>query len=438
MHEADPSRRHYGAHVEDHPPAVVLVPASADSAGLVDPGTEDGRRSLARGGSLVAPALALVNLVGYLLAVVASQTLDQNRYGELNALLGALLIASVPALALQAVVARSVARRPVSERAGGRERALLLRCTVIGVAVAAAAAAVAPALAAFVHSGVDSPLWLAANLLPLTVLSGAMGLLQGAERFGGLALVIVAQGLGKVVALVPLALNGGPAAVLAGLAAGTALAALLALTLLSRSGRGLHGPAPADLPGGRETLAAAGGLFALLALANLDVLLARNTLGGNASGEYGAGAVCAKAAFWFPQAVAVIVFPRLSEPDAGRAVLRRAVAAISALWLLELVGALLLARPVLELTFGEGYGSLAPVVPLFVLQGGGLAVVQLLVYRAIATRDPVPARLVLAAVPLEAVLVLGLGLDRVGEVIATAAGLALVLTVALLARSSQA
>ena len=423
--------------MEDSPPAVALVPASADSPALVDAGTPQARQSLTRGGGLVAPALALVNLVGYLLAVVASKALDQDGYGELNALLGALLIASVPALALQAVVARSVARRPAGELPGGRERALLGRCTLVGAAVTAAAALLAPALAAFVHGGVAGPLWLAANLLPLAVLSGAMGLLQGAERFGALALLIVAQGGGKVVGLVPLALDGGPAAVLAALAAGTAVAGLVAVWLLAASGPGLRGQTPRDLPGGREALAAAGGLFALLALANLDVLLARNALSGDASGRYSAGAVCAKAAFWLPQAVAVVVFPRLSEPDAGRAVLRRSVAAIGGLWAAEVVGALLLARPALEITFGKDYGSLAPLVPLFVLQGGALAVVQLLVYRAIATRDPVPARLVLAAVPLEGALVLGLQADRPGQVIGAAAGVAVVLTVLLLVRSAR-
>ena len=423
--------------MEDSPPAVALVPASADSPALVDPGTPEARRSLARGGGLVAPALALVNLVGYLLAVVASQALDQDGYGELNALLGALLIASVPALALQAVVARSVARRPADEPRGGRERALLLRCALVGAAVAVLAGALAPALAAFVHGGVAGPLWLAANLLPLAVLSGAMGVLQGAERVGALALLIVAQGVGKLVGLVPLVLDGGPAAVLAALAAGTALAALAAVGLLAGVRPGLGGSAPHDLPGWREALAAAGGLFALLALANLDVLLARNALEGDASGRYSAGAVCAKAAFWLPQAVAVVVFPRLAEPDAGRQVLRRSLAAVGGLWLVELLGALLLARPALEITFGDDYGSLAPLVPVFVLQGGALAVVQLLVYRAIATRDPVPGRLVLAAVPLEAALVLGLGADRPGEVIGLAAAVAAALTVVLLLRSAR-
>jgi O-antigen/teichoic acid export membrane protein len=177
---------------------------------------------------------------------------------------------------------------------------------------------------------------------------------------------------------------------------------------------------------------------ALLALANLDLLLARNALTGPDSGRYSAGTVCAKAAFWLPQVVAVVVFPRLSDPDAGRAVLRRAVLVVAGLGAVELLGALVLGRLALEITFGKGYGSLGPVVPLFVLQGAALSIVQLLVYRAIATRDPVPIRLVLAALPVEAAVVVGLQLDRPGPIIGAAAAVAAVTTAALLARSRRA
>lgn len=428
----------YRSIVEDHPPAVVLVPAAADSAGLVDPGTPGGRRSLARGGGLVAPALTLVNVVGYLLALVASRSLDEDRYGELTALLGALLVASVPALALQAVVARSLALRPGDERPGPRERALLVRSVLAGLAVAAVAAALAPVIAAFLHSSVAGPLWLAVGLLPMSVLYAALGILQGEERFAALALLIVGQAVGKGVGLVPLALGGGPAAVLAWLAGGTAVIAVVGVLLVARVTGALPAGRLPDLPGLRETAAAAGGLVALLALANLDLLLARNALSGVDSGHYSAGTVCAKVAFWLPQVVAVVVFPRLSDPDAGRVVLRRAVAVVAALGAVELAGALLLGRLALEVTFGESYGSLGPVVPLFVLQGGTLSIVQLLVYRAIATRDPVPVRVVLSALPVEAAIIVGLSLSRPGQVIGVAAAVAVAVTAALLARSSRA
>ncbi len=390
--------------------------------------------SLARGGSLIAPALTLVNLVGYVLTVSASRALNQDAYGELNAYLGVLLVASVPGLALQAVVARSVATRPADEVGGARERALLVRAGALGLVVAGLTAAASPLLALFLHSSVAGPLWLAAQLAPFAVLSAAMGILQGAERFGALAAVIGIQAVGKAVGLLPLLLGGGPAAVLAALGAGTVLTMAAALVLV---GGGVRATV-AGLPGPAEALRAAAGLLTLLVLANLDVLLARNVLSGDESGRYSVGAVLAKAAFWLPQAVAVVVFPRLSHPEAGRLLLRKAVLVVAGLSGLELVGCLLLARPVLEITFGTAYGSLAPIAPLWVLQGGALSVVQLLVYRAIATHDVATSWVVGAVAVVEAVVVLVVRPSTPAPVIGVAAALAVALVTGLLLRSRQA
>ena len=410
-----------------------LAAPAASAAGVELP-SAPARRSLARGGALVAPALMLVNVVGYVLAVAGSRALDQDGYGQLTALLGVLLLASVPALGVQAVTARAVARRPEGEAPGVRERALLVRSAAGGAGVALVVAVLSPVVAAFLHVGGAGPLWVAAGLLPLTVLAGAMGVLQGSERFGALALVICAQALGKLVGLLPLLVDGSAADVLAALAAGTLVAALLALLLV---GVGARGATPAGLPTVREATTATAGLFALLVLANLDLLVARHLLDGDASGRYSVGAVCAKAAFWLPQVVAVVVFPRLSEPAAGRVLLRRAVLVVTALSLVELAGALTLARPVLELTFGEAYGATAPLVPLFVVQGATLAVVQLLVYRAIATRDAVPARVVVVAAVVEAAVLLLVRPTSPGAVIAVAAAVAVVLAGGLLLRAGR-
>ncbi len=386
--------------------------------------------SLARGGGLVAPALTLLNLSGYVLAVAASRVLEPAAYGALTSLLGVLLVASVPALALQAVVARSIARRPHDEEPGARERALLARCAAVGALVTLVVAALAPLLSAFLRVGVAGPLWLAAGLLPLAVLSAVLGVLQGREHFGALATTIVVQGLAKLLALVPLALGGGPAEVLAGFSAGTTVAAVVGLALLHLGpGRG----DVAGLPVPRELLLAGGALLALLALANLDLVLARNALPAAESGRYAVGSVLSKAAFWLPQTVAVVVLPRLTDASAGREVLRRAVLVVAGLGLLEVLGCLALGAPVIGLTFGEQYRSLAGVAPLFVVQGAALAVVQLLVYRGIALHSGAVGRLVVGALAVEAAAVLVLQPTTTTGVVLPAVVVALLLAAAGLA-----
>ncbi|MGH8895224.1 MAG: hypothetical protein ACRDWY_18255, partial [Actinomycetes bacterium] len=88
------------------------------------PTTESGRRSaVVRAGGLVAAAVMLGNVLGYLLTLAAVRAMDQTRYGELAALLAVLLLGAVPMTALQVAVALDVARHPgarVAERSLGQ------------------------------------------------------------------------------------------------------------------------------------------------------------------------------------------------------------------------------------------------------------------------------------------------------------------------------
>jgi O-antigen/teichoic acid export membrane protein len=393
------------------------------------------RPSLVRGGSLVAPALTLLNLVGYVLTVGAARVFDHDAYGRLNAFLGVLLVASVPALGVQTVVARSLAQAPKDEPRGARERALLRRATQVGLVASGATALAAPLLAVFLHTSVAGPLWVSAQIAPLTVLSAALGVVQGRERFRALAALIGVQAGGKLVGLVPLVAGGSVTDLLAALAFGTTLAAAIGLAAV---GRGNSAPLRFPLPSLGDLGLAATGLLTVLVLANLDVLLARNLLSGDQAGRYSAGAVLAKVAFWLPQAVAVVIFPRLADPSSGRDLLRKAVLFVAAMGALEVAGCLLLAGPVLELTFGASYRSLSGVAWLWVVQGVGLSIVQLLVYRAIATGDTVTGRFVAGAAALEAIVLLAVSPTTPTGVISLATGIVVALTALLLTRRSVA
>src|SRR6266542_4154696 len=153
-------------------------------------------------------------------------------------------------------------------------------------------------------------------LLALALIAAVQGMLQGRERFALLAVVLVAAAAGKLAAGVALvALGTGVDGAIAAVAVGSLAAVLLALVWVrpgGRSGRTARDWArllPRGL--GREVAAATGGILGLFVLANVDVLLARHHLGAAASGLYAAGAVVAKIAYWAPQFVVLIVFPRM-------------------------------------------------------------------------------------------------------------------------------
>src|SRR6266568_4483454 len=205
------------------------------------------------------------------------------------------------------------------------------------------------------------------------------------------------------------------AVILIGTVPGLALQAVVArhTALRAADGRAVLSGAPRLAPAtaalGREVGAAALAFLGLLLLTNMDLLLARHYLAAEPSGLYAAGAVVAKIAYWAPQFVATIVFPRLAtEAAARRRLLARAAAAIAALGVALMV--VVAAAPELAVTlpFGAAYRDVGPDLPLFAALGTALALVQLLLFSAIAAGDRKVHRLIGATVVVEvAVIALG-------------------------------
>ncbi|MFL6136170.1 MAG: hypothetical protein ACJ74O_00005, partial [Frankiaceae bacterium] len=178
----------------------------------------------------VAVLTGLANALGYGFNVAVSVLLGPARYGAVAALAAGTLVASVPAIALQAVAAR---RTVVA--AGGPEgaaalpwlwRDLLRVGRRTGALVAALALVAAPFLTRFLHLGSPLPaLWLAASVVPLTLVATLQGLLQGARRFAAFGWLAAAAAAGRLAGAVAGATwSGTVTAVMAGTVAGAAAA----------------------------------------------------------------------------------------------------------------------------------------------------------------------------------------------------------------------
>lgn len=386
------------------------------------------RTALARAGLLVGPATLLANVLGYAFNVVVSRALGPDEYGALGALLGLVLIGAVPALALQAVVARRTAAAPADALPGLVAGLLQAGLLVAAGTTAVLAAAALPVTGYLRLDGPAAALWLAVSLAPLVAVSATQGVLQGRERFGPLAvLFVVAAGLRLVGGAVAVAAGGAETAVLAGTAVGSAGAALAGLALVRRV---VLPGASAGAPGlARELVRAGGGLLALVTVANVDVLLARHHLPAREAGLYAAGAVFAKGAFWAPQVVVVLALPRLGGAQGPR-VLRASLLAVTGCGVVLVAATALLAGPLVDVVFGDRYAALADTAWAFTALGAALAVAQLLVFSGIATQSVRLAVLVALAAAAEAALITGALHDSVGEVVGTALGSALVLVAA--------
>ena len=181
---------------------------------------------------------------------------------------------------------------------------------------------------------------------------------------------------------------------------------------------------PRPVWAGRRTgdvLHAAQAMLALVLLVNLDLVLARHTLPAASAGEYALGAIVTKIAYWLPQAVGVLVLPRLVHSADRRRVLPWALAVCAALDALVLGVALVLGPGLLAVVGGPRYAaSTMPVWP-FALTGSLLALVQILLFARLADGDRRVTVLMWAAVVVETLLIMTWLHGSAGQVIAVPA-----------------
>jgi O-antigen/teichoic acid export membrane protein len=369
-------------------------------------------------GLLITAALLGANAVSYVFTIVAARILTPAVFGELSALLALLVVGVVPAMSLQAAGALRIARAQPGDR---RETSALVG---LGLAVSAVvltfALALSPVLVVLLHlDGFWPVLWLAMSLAPLTALGLFHGLLQGARRFGALALLVGMEAVGKIGGgLVGLLVGGTSTWALAGTAVGSAAVALVGWVLCGRPAA----TRPQRRAGG-EVLHAAQAMLALVLLVNLDLVLARHHLPARQAGEYAVGAVITKVAYWLPQAVGVIVLPKLVHAGARRTALPAALAICAALDAVVVLGAALFGPTAVGLIGGSAYAGESMPLWQFALVGSFLALVQLLLFARIASADRRSTTAVWVAVAVE-VLLISLWLHDSMTQVVTAASIA--------------
>ena len=342
------------------------------------------RDSLASHTVLVAGALGIAQIAAYAVSVVAARALGPDGFGVLAALLGILLIGSVLAMGIQAVAARRLVQVDPASR-DGAARSMLRDGLIGGAAVALGTLAMSPLLVWLLRlDGWGALLLAAATLIPITWAGAQYGVAQGRESYGRLAAVYAIVGLGRGIGGVVGALvTGSPLGTMAGLALGTAAGAVI--------GRIVGSPlaaAPRERLDGffGESAHATHALLALFVLTNIDVLLARALLTSAEAGIYGVGAVLAKVAFWLPQFVGVVAFPRFADARRGRATVI-SLLAVAMIGALVVAGTALLPGLVVAFVGGAAYVSLVPLAWLFAAIGATFALAQALLLTRLAIDD---------------------------------------------------
>ncbi|MGI9085977.1 MAG: polysaccharide biosynthesis protein [Aeromicrobium sp.] len=334
------------------------------------------------GGTLVAAGMMTMNVTVYAFNVLAARLLVPREFGALTALFGIILVGSVASLGLQAVTARRLAVAP--EARGDiivtTVRVTALVASVVGLAVAGTTVALTPALR------LDSywPVVLCgATLVPMTIMGAQAGVAQGTSRWGALTAIYVGNGLGRLLGgTIALVIDPTPTSAMIGIAIGAWTPAVAGAPMFLGH-RGSSGPGPSRRDMLREAVLSTHALLAFFVLSNMDSLIARNLFDGDDSGLYASGLILAKAAFFLPQFVSVVLFPDLARATTHHARLR-AISFVGLLGVLTVAGTVVLPQLALILVGGDDYAAARSRLWLFALAGSLLAIVYLLVFDALA------------------------------------------------------
>lgn len=339
---------------------------------------------LVGGGLLVAVSLGVIQVLAYAQTLVAARTLPPSEFGAFSALLALILIGNTVALAMQAVAARHIVNTEP-----GRRRDEAASAWRVSLQAGAITTAIALLLAPFITIGLRLPSpWIAVMLalifLPLTAMGAALGIAQGEEQHGRLALTYLITGGPKALLTIALLVTvGGLAAGFFGLTVGAAASAVLCWLLVRGQWRGGHERHNHLL---REIPSAMYAMLALFMLTNIDIVLGRAFLTADQAGEYGVGIIIAKVVTWLPQFVVVMAYARMADQRRGRTTVI-GLGIVTTIGLLCTAAVAAMSGFVVSVVAGPEYADMADLLPLFALIGACGAVLQFVVLGLVAIRD---------------------------------------------------
>ena len=390
-----------------------------------------------RGPGAIALAMAVMNVCTYGFTIIAARVLGPQSYGALASLMATLLVISVLQLSLQATAARRISADP--------QHVAQIEKTVLGVTYRASLAIglVLLVLTPLVNrvlklDNLATAALVAAAAVPLTMMGGQAGVLQGERRWWPLAVMYVASGVPRLlIGTVLIVWHPSETSAMLGVVLGAVPPVMLGWWALRRS----RVPGAASEEHGfalvlRETLHNGQALFAFFALSNADVIVARNVLPGHDAGLYAGGLILTKAVLFLPQFVIVVAFPSMSTAAERRRALNRSLILVGALGVCATLGALVLRDFALIFVGGAKYEEISSSLWVFAILGTVLSMLQLLVYSVLARQGRRPLYLVWAA--FLCVVVVGYFLDTLRQLITLVVVTDLVLFGLLLALSVYA
>ena len=367
---------------------------------MTDSPTSARRRRLSaliRSSGFLAVCIMVTNIATYGFQIIAARILGPGQYGGVASMMSLLLVVGVVQLGMQATASRRVTETPGQERVIEQTvlRATYRAAIVVGIVMLAASPLVSRVLRL---DSIYPALLVAVCAVPLTIMGGQAGVLQGERRWLALAMVYLALGIPRViVTTAAMWIRPTEGAAMAGVALAQFAPAIVGWWVLRRRADTDARPGPVK-PVVVEMLHGSFALLGFFALSNVDILIARNVLTDHVSGLYAGGLILTKAVLFLPQFVVIIAFPSMSAEASRRSALVKSLALVGGLGACAIAGSWLLSWLAMIFIGGPDYAEIEGLLWVFAILGMVLSVLQLLVYSVLARRSRLSAYLLWMAV----------------------------------------
>ena len=383
--------------------------------------TPQERKRLIQGVVVVGLGLAVPQGLAYVASVVAARLLVPAEFGAFGAMQGITQIGTPIGLAIQAIAARRLVKNSQN-----KHHDLLKFGLEVSIAVMILTLLVSFPLSSIFHIDYLVLVLTIGAVAPFVFISTQLGIAQGKELYLKVAGIYIVFGIGRSIsAIVGLLIYPELISVGIGFFGGTLLSVIFAHYILGNSNK-FWKTVRAE-KGVSELYKATQALIALYVLVNIDVLLARIVLSPAQSGVYTVGMLVAKIAFFMPQAITVVLFPKMGKNDSSA--LRLAVVGTTLIGSAYVGFCYFASEFVVNAIGGSGYSELYSEVWMFALEGSLFAVLQVLLYGRIAREDTKVSILLWAGSLIAAVSVWLIAIDTVITVVSSLIGVTFILVI---------
>ncbi|MDN5894867.1 MAG: polysaccharide biosynthesis protein [Nocardioides sp.] len=359
------------------------------------------------GAGSITVAFGIMNVGTYGFTMISARVLGPQAYGALASLMATLLVFSVLQLGLQATAARRISADP--DHVGQIEHTIMRVTYRAAFALGALLLVLTPVTNIVLRlESLPVAFLVSVTAVPMTIMGGQAGILQGERRWLPLAMMYVANGLPRLaIGLVLIAWQPTEFNAMLGVTLGQFAPIVVGWWAL-RTNR-VPGQISARHSAGpviKESIHNSQALLAFFALSNVDVIVARNVLDSHDAGLYAAGLILTKAVLFLPQFVVVLAFPAMATAGERRRALTRSLSLVGLLGTCAIIAAVAISGVAMVFVGGSGYDEIEGRLWLFAILGTALSMLQLLVYSVLARQGQKSIYLVWFAL----VVLVGLGM----------------------------